>query len=44
MVLADKTYSSRAIRDHGGGSPPGFDREAYKQRNTVERSTNRRKQ
>jgi transposase len=69
VVLADKAYSSRAIRDHlrkrgiraviperadqqanrvrrgqGGGRPPAFDREAYKQRNTVERCINRLKQ
>lgn len=69
MVLADKAYSSRAIRDHlrrrgirtvipapadqlrhrmrrgsDGGRPPAFDREAYKQRNTVERCINRLKQ
>jgi transposase len=69
MVLADKAYSSRAIRDllrrrgvrtvipqpadqianrkrkgRSGGRPPGFDREAYKQRNTVERCINRLKQ
>jgi transposase len=68
-VLADKAYSSRAIRDHlrrrgvravipqpadqianrkrkgrGGGRPPRFDRDAYKQRNTVERCINRLKQ
>nr|WP_245684461.1 IS5 family transposase [Streptomyces roseoverticillatus] len=68
-VLADKAYSSRAIRDHlrrrgikavipipadqqahrrrrgsHGGRPPAFDREAYKQRNTVERCINRLKQ
>ncbi|KOT94317.1 transposase, partial [Streptomyces sp. NRRL F-5755] len=61
-VLADKAYSSGAIRGHlrrrgiravipqpadpaanrkrlgsRGGRPPAFDREAYKQRNTVER-------
>lgn len=61
-VLADRAYSSRAIRSHLrrrgiravipqpsdqvghrlrrgrlGGRPPGFDAEAYKQRNTVER-------
>lgn len=62
MVLADKAYSSRAIRERGiravipipadqrghwlrrgsrGGRPPAFDREAYKQRNTVERCINR---
>lgn len=69
VVLADKTYSSRAIRDHLrrrgvravipqpsdqvanrkkrgrlGGRPPTFDREAYKQRNTVERCSTRLKQ
>ncbi|WP_435813806.1 IS5 family transposase [Streptomyces tauricus] len=68
-VLADKAYSSRAIRDYlhrrgirtvipipadqlrhrmrqgsDGGRPPAFDREAYKQRNTVERCINRLKQ
>ncbi|WP_437087705.1 IS5 family transposase [Streptomyces sp. enrichment culture] len=68
-VLADRAYSSRAIRSHlrrrgiravipqpsdqighrlrrgrRGGRPPGFDREAYKQRNTVERCINRLKQ
>ncbi|WP_407703474.1 IS5 family transposase [Streptomyces triticirhizae] len=66
MVLADKAYSSRAIRHHlrrrgiravipvpadqaahrrrrgsHGGRPPAFDREIYKQRNTVERCINR---
>jgi transposase len=60
--MADKAYSSRAIRDYlnkrgiravipvpadqpghrlrrgsRGGRPPAFDRETYKQRNTVER-------
>ncbi|MEV5528215.1 IS5 family transposase [Streptomyces prunicolor] len=69
MVLADKAYSSRAIRDHlrkrgirtvipvpadqrghrlrrgsRGGRPPAFDRETYKQRNTVERCINRLEQ
>ncbi|MDV5143978.1 IS5 family transposase [Streptomyces sp. SBC-4] len=69
VVLADKAYSSRAIREHlpkrgihavipvpadqrghclrrrsRGGRPPAFDREAYKQRNTVERCINRLKQ
>lgn len=69
MVLADKAYSSRAIRHHlrrrgiqavipqpadqaanrkrlgrRGGRPPAFDREACKQRNTVERCINRFKQ
>ena len=68
-VLADKAYSSRAIRQHlrrrgirtvipvpadqqanrlrrgsRGGRPPAFDRETYKQRNTVERCINRLKQ
>ncbi|MEV0375845.1 IS5 family transposase [Streptomyces sp. NPDC050636] len=69
VVLADRAYSSRAIRAHLrrrgiravipqpsdqighrlrrgrlGGRPPGFDREAYRQRNTVERCINRLKQ
>ncbi|MFF9914933.1 IS5 family transposase [Streptomyces sp. NPDC013457] len=69
LVLADKAYSSRAIRSHlrrrgmravipqpadqtanrkrlgsRGGRPPAFDREAYKQRNTVERCINKLKQ
>ncbi|WP_419249049.1 IS5 family transposase [Streptomyces canus] len=69
VVLADKAYSSREIRDHlrkrgiraviperadqqatrkrrgpAGGRPPAFDREADKQRNTVERCINRLKQ
>lgn len=68
-VLADKAYSSRAIREHlrrrgiravipqpadqaahrkrrgrAGGRPPTFDRDTYKQRNTVERCINRLKQ
>ncbi|WP_435805385.1 IS5 family transposase [Streptomyces hirsutus] len=68
VVLADKAYSSRAIREHlrkrgiravipvstdqrghrlrrgiRGGRPPAFDRDAYKQRNTVERCINRLK-
>ncbi|WP_370531640.1 IS5 family transposase [Streptomyces hydrogenans] len=68
-VLADRAYSSRAIREHlrrrgiravipqpadqighrlrrgrAGGRPPGFDAEAYKQRNAVERCINRLKQ
>ncbi len=66
VVLADKAYSSRAIRAHlrrrgvravipqpadqaanrkrhgsHGGRPPAFDRDAYKQRNTVERCINK---
>ncbi|MFD4237482.1 IS5 family transposase [Streptomyces sp. NPDC058542] len=69
VVLADKAYSSRAIRaalrsrgirtvipvpndqkrhrlrrGSWGGGPPAFDREIYKQRNTVERCINRLKQ
>lgn len=69
VLLADRAYSARAIRDrlskHGiravipvpanqqghrlrrgrlGGRPPAFDREAYKQRHTVERCINRLKQ
>jgi transposase len=69
VVLADKAYSSRAIRRHLrrrgiravipqpayqaanrkrrgrlGSRPPAFDREAYKQRNTVERCINKLKQ
>lgn len=69
VVLTDKAYSSRAIREHlrrrgiravipvpaeqrchrlrhgrRGGRPSAFDREAYKQRNTVERCINRLKQ
>ncbi|MFI6886719.1 IS5 family transposase [Streptosporangium canum] len=69
VVLADKAYSSRAIRislrrrriravipqpadqianrkkrGRSGGRPPVFDREAYKQRNTVERCINKLKQ
>ncbi|MEV2235512.1 IS5 family transposase [Streptomyces phaeochromogenes] len=68
-ILADRVYSSRAIRTHLrrqgiravipqrsdqvghrlrrgrlGGRPPGFDSEAYKKRNTVERCINRLKQ
>ncbi|GAA0612449.1 hypothetical protein GCM10010394_47840 [Streptomyces crystallinus] len=69
MALADKAYSSRAIREHlrrrgiravipapadqrrhrlrrgsRGGRPPAFDRETYKQRNTVEWCISRLKQ
>ncbi len=68
VVLAEKAYLSRAIRDHLrrrgiravipqpadqaanrkrrgrlGGRPPAFDRDAYKQRNTVERCINKLK-
>lgn len=67
-VLADKAYSSRAIRTHlrkrgikatipepcdqtrhrakrgsKGGRPPGFDPQAYKRRNVVERAINKLK-
>lgn len=34
----------RLRRGSRGGRPPAFDREAYKQRNTVERGINRLKQ
>lgn len=34
----------RLRRGRMGGRPPAFDREAYKQRNTVERCINRLKQ
>ncbi len=69
VILADKAYSSRAIRDYPrrrgtravipfpadqqghrlrrgrrAGRPPAFERDAYKQRNTVERCINRLKQ
>ncbi|NEB02561.1 IS5 family transposase [Streptomyces sp. SID13726] len=69
LVLADRAYSSRAIRTHlrrrgiravipqpadqighrlrrgrAGGRPPGFDGEAYKERNSVERCIARLKQ
>jgi transposase len=69
IVLADKAYSSRAIREHLrtrgiravipqpadqiahrkrrgrlGGRPPALDRQACRQRNTVERCINRLKQ
>jgi transposase len=65
-VLADKAYSSKAIRDalagrkikaaipikddhararrrHGsaGGRPPSFDKDRYRERNTVERAVNK---
>jgi transposase len=68
-VIADRAYSSRAIRSHlrrrniravipqpdgqighrlrrgrHGGRPPGFDRDTYKQRYTVERCIARLKQ
>ena len=68
-MLADKAYSSKAIRAHlrdagsrppspnrptrsatgeqrgsHGGRPPAFDRQAYKQRNVVERAINKLRQ
>ncbi len=36
--------ANRMRRGRAGGRPPAFDREAYKQRNTVERCINRLKQ
>jgi transposase len=36
--------ANRQRKGRSGGRPPGFDREAYKQRNTVERCINRLKQ
>jgi transposase len=36
--------ANRRHRGQAGGRPPAFDREAYKQRNTVERCINRLKQ
>jgi transposase len=36
--------ANRKRKGRGGGCPPGFDRDAYKQRNTVERFINRLKQ
>jgi transposase len=36
--------ANRKRRGQAGGRPPAFDREAYKQRNTVERCINRLKQ
>ena len=47
-VIADKAYSSCAIRTHlrgrGGGRPPAFDPAAYRRRNVIERCINRLKQ
>ena len=40
MVPADQ-IKARLRKDCKGGRPPGFDCEAYKQRNTVERAINR---
>ncbi|MFB7984117.1 IS5 family transposase, partial [Streptomyces vinaceus] len=40
---ADQTANRRRLDSHGG-RPPAFDREAYKQRNTVERCINKLKQ
>lgn len=42
-VPADQ-QGHRLRRGSRGGRPPAFDREAYKQRNTVERCINRLKQ
>ncbi len=42
-VPADQ-QAHRLRRGSRGGRPPAFDREAYKQRNTVERCLNRLKQ
>ncbi|MEY9484229.1 transposase [Streptomyces calvus] len=36
--------ANRKRKGRGGGRPPGLDRDAYKQRNTVERCINRLKQ
>ncbi|MGX1135674.1 transposase [Streptomyces glaucescens] len=41
--LADQ-QTNRRQRGQAGGRPPAFDREAYKQRNAVERCINRLKQ
>jgi transposase len=40
----DDQKANRARRGTGGGRPPAFDRERYRQRNQVERLMNRRKQ
>ena len=40
----DDQKANRARRGAGGGRPPAFDRERYRQRNQVERLMNRRKQ
>jgi transposase len=40
----DDQQANRARRGAGGGRPPAFDRERYRQRNQVERLMNRRKQ
>lgn len=36
-------HKARAAKGSKGGRPPGFDTEAYKQRNTVERTNNKLK-
>jgi transposase len=36
--------ANRKRKGRGGGRPPRFDRDSYKQRNTVERCINRLKQ
>jgi transposase len=42
-VKADQAANRRKKGSHGG-RPPNFDRERYKQRNTVERCINKLKQ
>lgn len=37
----DDQIAARRRRGKGGGRPPSFDRDAYKQRNTVERAINK---
>lgn len=43
-TTATLLHVNEARRGSRGGRPPAFDREAYKQRNTVERCINRLKQ
>lgn len=45
-TIPEKTDSQAARRRKGsrGGRPPGFDKQRYKKRNTVERAINRLKQ
>ena len=40
----DDQIANRKRKGRAGGRPPGFDREAYRKRNTVERCINRLKQ
>lgn len=44
-TIPDKSdqQKARAAKGSKGGRPPGFDTEAYKQRNTVERTNNKLK-